>query len=175
MSQTVEDDFRAWVSANRDRLRQTAYLLSGDWHLADDLVQDALARAFGVWARVTSRGNPDAYVRKIVVNLHLDHRRRPARREQTMEEFPEVSQAGSFAETADERERLLSALAAVPPGQRAVLVLRFWDDFSIQQTSQALGRSTGHVKSQTSRGLAALRVALGDEHPITAHGESEAS
>lgn len=175
MNQTVEDDFRAWVSANRDRLRQTAYLLSGDWYLADDLVQDALSRAFAVWSRVTSRGNPDAYVRKIVVNLYLDHRRRPARREDMVPDLPELGDAGGFVEATGERDRLLTALAAVPPGQRAVLVLRFWDDLSIEQTGQALGRSTGHVKSQASRGLAALRAALGTEHPITAHGESEAS
>lgn len=160
MNQTVEDDFRAWVSVNRDRLRRTAYLLSGDWFLADDLVQEALTRAFGVWSRITSRGEPDAYVRKIVVNLYLDHRRRPARREDPHDLLPDGDGPTDFAADAGERDRMLSALATIPPGQRTVLVLRYWEDLSIDQAAHLLGRSSGHVKSQSSRGLAALRSAL---------------
>lgn len=160
MNQTAEDDFRSWVSVNRDRIRRTAYLLSGDWFLSDDLVQEALARAFRVWPRITSRGEPDAYVRKIVVNLYLDHRRRPARREDLHDALPDAPGSGDFAADAGEQDRILNALARIPPGQRAVLVLRYWEDLSIEQAAQVLGRSSGHVKSQSSRGLVALRAAL---------------
>lgn len=171
MNQTVEDDFRAWVSVNRDRLRRTAYLLSGDWHLSDDLVQEALSRAFMFWPRVTSRGEPDAYVRKIVVNLYLDHRRRPARREDPQDALPDAPSRTDFAANTGERDRILTALATIPPGQRAVLVLRYWEDLSIEQAAQALGRSSGHVKSQTSRGLVALRAALDAVDYIVAESE----
>ena len=153
-----ETDFREWVAASRARLRRTAYLLSGDWHLADDLVQEALTRAFASWPRITRRGEPDAYVRKILLNLYLDHRRRPARREDARAELPDSAYVGH--DGLGERERVLAALREVAPGQRAVLVLRFWEDLSVEQSAQALGVSTGNIKSQTSRGLEALRGAL---------------
>ncbi|WP_245715196.1 sigma factor [Nocardioides szechwanensis] len=91
MAPDSETDFRDWAAASRSRLRRTAYLLSGDWHLADDLVQDALTRAYAVWPRVARGGQPDAYVRKILLNLYLDHRRRPARREDSRAELPDAS------------------------------------------------------------------------------------
>ncbi|MCD4536263.1 SigE family RNA polymerase sigma factor [Nocardioides sp. cx-169] len=160
MGQDSEPEFREWVTARRSQLRRTAYLLCGDWHLADDLVQEALTRAFAVWGRVTRTGQPDAYVRKILLNLYLDHRRRPARRESAWAELPDVTAAGGDVESLGERERVLAALRRVAPGQRAVLVLRFWEDLSVEQSAQALGVSTGNIKSQTSRGLEALRGAL---------------
>lgn len=160
MVQDVEDDFRVWATASRDRLRRTSYLLCGDWHLADDLVQEALTRAFAVWPRVVARGTPDGYVRRILVNLYLDHRRRPARREDARAELPETASYGATAETFGDRQQVVAALATVAPGQRAVLVLRYFDDLSVEQTARVLGRTTGHVKSQTSRGLDALRAAL---------------
>lgn len=155
-----ETDFREWVAASRTRLRRTAYLLSGDWHLADDLVQEALTRAFAVWPRVVRRGQPEAYVRKILLNLYLDHRRRPARREDARAELPDAAYVGHSEEQLGERERVLTALREVAPGQRAVLVLRFWEDLSVEQTAHALGVSTGNVKSQSSRGLETLRGVL---------------
>jgi len=156
-----ETDFREWVAASRARLRRTAYLLSGDWHLADDLVQEALTRAYAVWPKIARRGRPDAYVRKILLNLYLDHRRRPARREDARAELPDAAYV-AHSEQLGERERVLAALREVAPGQRAVLVLRFWEDLSVEQTAHALGVSTGNVKSQTSRGLESLRGVLAD-------------
>lgn len=157
MKQGAEADFRAWAGASRSRLRSTAFLLSGDWHLAEDLAQDTLARMFSVWDRVTVAGGPDAYARRVMVNLYLDHRRRPWRRESLQDRVPD-----SVAPSVDEgtRMELIAALRQVPPGQRAVLVLRFWEDLSVEQTAAALNTSTGNVKSQTSRGLTALREAL---------------
>jgi RNA polymerase sigma-70 factor (sigma-E family) len=159
MKHAMEEDFRGWVSARRSTLRSTAFLLSGDWHLAEDLAQETLARMFAVWPRVASTGSPDAYARRVLVNLYLDHRRRPWRREQPLEVVPEPPpETPSGADGT--RVELIAALREVPPGQRAVLVLRFWEDLSVEQTAAALGTSQGNVKSQTSRGLDALRAAL---------------
>ena len=159
MRHAMEEDFRGWVSTRRSSLRATAFLLSGDWHLAEDLVQETLTRMFTVWPRVSSSGSPDAYARKVLANLYLDHRRRPWRREQPQEELPEPLPPSPVAADAT-RQELIAALREVPRGQRVVLVLRFWEDQSVEQTAAALGTSQGNVKSQTSRGLDALRAAL---------------
>lgn len=155
-----EVDFRGWVSASRGGLRKTAYLLCGDWFLADDLVQDALTRVYSVWERVARTGDPGAYARRVLVNLYLDHRRRPARREVPSAVLPDDTGVEIAPGVDGDRERIIAALRQVPPGQRAVLVLRYWEDLSVEQTAQALGSSAGNVKSQASRGLQALRAAL---------------
>lgn len=171
MSRQSEDAFRGWVQARRERLRVTAYLLCGDWYLADDLVQETLTRVFAVWERVSASGPPDAYARKALLRLSLDHRRRPARREVVRAELPDVPAQPVETAVDGDRQRLLRALRAVPPGQRAVLVLRYWDDLSVEQTAAALGVSAGNVKSQASRGLAALRAALAAD-PVGSPGEA---
>lgn len=160
MGKQEEADFLGWVTAHRDGLRKTAYLLSGDWFLADDLVQEALTRLYAVWGRVSAAGEPAPYARKIVVNLYLDHRRRPARREVPSAELPEGAAPDLQPSTDGDRDELMAALRQVPPGQRAVLVLRYWDDLSVEQTASLLGTSAGNVRSQSSRGLDALRAAL---------------
>ena len=154
-----ETDFRTWVLEHRARLRTTAFLLCGDWYLADDLVQDALGRLYSRWGRVAAAGDPRAYVRRILCNLHSDHLRRPARREISE---ADVATLRPHAHTStDERDdELIAALLTVPAGQRTVLVLRFFEDLSVEQTAAVLKTSTGNVKSQTSRGLEALRSAL---------------
>jgi RNA polymerase sigma-70 factor (sigma-E family) len=145
--------------------------MCGDWFLADDLVQDATARVFAVWDRVAERGDPDAYARRIVVNLLIDERRRPwRRREINHEVLPEPRPAPSSSN--DLQADLLAALAQVPPRQRAVLVLRFFEDQTVDDAAAILGCSPGTVKSQTSKGLSNLRAALAerglDASPITA-------
>jgi RNA polymerase sigma-70 factor (sigma-E family) len=135
-----------------------AFLLCGDWFLADDLVQDACTRMFSVWERVSASGSPDAYARRVIVNRFLDHRRRPSRREVPVEVLPDAQVVPSDAGEAG--DRVIEALADLAPGQRAVLVLRFWEDLTIEETATVLGTSVGNVKSQSSRGLAALRTAL---------------
>lgn len=157
MRQT-EEEFRGWVGARRSTLRATAYLLCGDWYLADDLVQDALAKIYAVWPRVAGGGDPDPYARRVLLNVFLDHRRRPWRREVASDLLPD--RMSDAPEPDEVHPALVVALREVPPGQRAVLVLRFWDDLSVEQAAAALGTSTGNVKSQTSRGLVALRAAL---------------
>ncbi len=159
MRQSAEADFRGWVSDQRPRLRRTAFLLCGDWYLADDLVQDACTRMFSVWDRVTGTGSPDAYARRVVVNLYLDHRRRPARREELVEAVPETAEAAS-AEPLEQSDVVVDALRDLAPGQRAVLVLRYWEDLTVEETAHVLGTSPGNVKAQSSRAIASLRAAL---------------
>ena len=143
-----EADFRAWVIQNRTHLRTTAFLLCGDWFLADDLVQDALGRLFSRWDRVAASGDPRPYVNRILCNLHTDYQRRPARREISERD---VSAARPHPHTTiDERDDdLIAALHAIPARQRAVLVLRFFEDYSVEQTAALIKTSTGNVKSQT--------------------------
>jgi RNA polymerase sigma factor (sigma-70 family) len=130
---------------------------------------------FAVWDRVTAAGDPDAYARRVLVNLYLDHRRRPWRREEPREVMPEATAPGAGVVEAGARLELIAALREVPPGQRAVLVLRFWEDLSVEQAAAALNTSEGNVKSQTSRGLVTLREALarrGMHELLTITGES---
>ncbi len=169
-----ESDFRGWAAESRADLRRTAYLLCGDWYLADDLVQETLARMFSVWDRVTRGGPPDAYARKVLVNLALDHRRRPSRREAPTEVLPERISAAESSYVEGDGPAVIAALQDVPSGQRAVLVLRYWEDRSIEETARLLGTSEGNVKSQASRGLATLRSALA-QRGITAELEVEAT
>ncbi|MFE0511798.1 SigE family RNA polymerase sigma factor [Streptomyces sp. NPDC058964] len=162
-----ETDFRTWVVEHRARLRTTAFLLCGDWYLADDLVQDALGRLYSRWGRVVAGGDPRAYVRRILCNLHTDYRRRPARREVSE---ADVATLRSHPHTSMEErdDELIAALLTVPSGQRTVLVLRFFEDLSVEQTAAVLRTSPGNVKSQTSRGLEALRTALRTRRTETA-------
>ena len=153
-----EDSFREWAQNRRESLRRTAFLLSGDWYLADDLVQDCLVKVYARWHRIEALDNADGYVRKVLVNVFFDHVRRPARREMTVEVVPD--RLDHAHDALDYRDQLIAALRDVPPGQRAVLVLRYWEDLSVEQTAAALGKSVGNVKSQSSRGLAALRTAF---------------
>ena len=169
-----ESDFRGWVAEGRAGLRRTAYLLCGDWYLADDLVQETLARMFAVWERVTRSGPPDAYARRVLTRLVIDQTRLPSRREAAVAKLPERPSPADPAYVDGDGPAVIAALQAVPAGQRAVLVLRYWEDRSIEETARLLGTSEGNVKSQASRGLAALRAALA-ERGITDEVEVEAT
>ena len=148
--------FDAFVTASSDRLVRTAYLLSGDRGHAEDLVQVALMRTARHWRR--ARESPEAYARQVVVNLAKDRWRGLSRRPA---ELPlEVDIAAPNSERLLDRDLLLRAVRQLPEGQRAVLVLRYFDDLSIDDTASALGCTTGTVKSQTARALGNLRAAL---------------
>jgi RNA polymerase sigma-70 factor (sigma-E family) len=162
VARQVDEEFLGWAQSHRPRLRQAAFLLCGDWFLADDLVQDSLVRIFDAWPRIGGGTDLTRYSRRVLVNLYLDHRRRPSRRERPSDRLPETPSPPP-GDATDYREQLLGALRQVPPGQRAILVLRFFDDLSVEQTAEALGTSSGNVKSQTSRGLATLRHALAEQ------------
>lgn len=152
-------DFEQYVAARRTSLRRTAYLLCGDWDRAEDVVQDALARLYVHWRRASRAGSVDAYARRTVVNAFLAEGRRPWRRERSTDVVPDTSYADPTG-AADSRDALLRALAQLGPSQRAIVVLRYWDDLSVEETAAVLGTSTGNVKSQAARGLAHLRQVL---------------
>ncbi len=163
---TARDEaFAAYVAQRRDRLLRTAWLLTGDPHRAEDVVQAALARLYVAWRRVERAGSVDAYVRRTIVNTHLDETRRPWRREHAAgDALPDRAVAGPPVE---EHDALWTALRALPPGQRRVVVLRHWWGLSVEETAADLGVSQGTVKSQTSAALAALRSALAPTETVT--------
>jgi RNA polymerase sigma-70 factor (sigma-E family) len=142
-----------------------AYLLTHDHALAEDLVQTALAKAWPAWSRI--QGEPDPYVRKVLVNTFASWWRRRWNGERPTEVLPEVA-AVDHGEAVATRAGLVDALARLPRRQRAVVVLRYFEDLTEAQTADVLGITVGTVKSQTSKALAALRVspALTDQAPL---------
>ena len=155
--------FRAWVAHRSPVLRRKAYLLSGDWDTADDLVQEALVALYPKWSRVIRGGNVDAYANRVLFGKYVDGRRRPWRREHATDALPErpdrdADQALRDVEDAD--SALTRALAQLPANQRAVVVLRFTDDLSVDEIAHVLGLPPGTVKSRLSRAGAALREQL---------------
>ncbi|MFI6390665.1 SigE family RNA polymerase sigma factor [Nonomuraea sp. NPDC050547] len=146
--------FREFVLARQQALMRTAYLLTGDAHLAEDLLQSVLVKVVGHWARLARDGNPEAYTRKALINQYISWRRRP-RPESPSASLPERGRR--YDEAALDRIVLRQALARLTPKQRAVIVLRFWEDLTEAQTAQVLGCSLGTVKSQTHHALSRLR------------------
>ena len=164
-----DDEFVAYYTARADHLRKTAFLLCGDWHLAEDLTQIAVTKLYRSWGRIERHDTLDQYARRVLLRAFLDERRRPWRREfSTIPEDPVLDQTAPST-SPDERLLLRTALLKIPKGRRAVLVLRYWADLSVEQVAQVLGCSIGTVKSQTARGLADLRAVLGS--PIRLQGE----
>jgi RNA polymerase sigma-70 factor (sigma-E family) len=163
-----DEEFTAFVSAAGSRLRRTAFLMTGNWHEAEDLSQSALARLYVVWPRVRVEG-AEAYARKILVRTLVDTRRRFWKRERPTRDLPDVVVA---APSPEDRVDLAQALSLLPVGQRAVLVLRFWEDWSVEEVATVLAISTGTVKSRTSRGLEALRLAMQVDAVLTGEGQS---
>ena len=157
--------FVAWATVRRSALRHTAYLLCGDWVRADDLVQETLVRVYLRWRRIAA-GRADAYARRVLATAFVDEHRRPWHREAATEVLPERP----YVDPPPVGSTVVDALRQVPAGQRAVLVLRFWEDLSVQQTAVALGCSTGNVKSQSARGLDRLRELLPADE-LTYHEE----
>lgn len=163
VEQRDEQDFAEYFAARRDAVRRSAYLLCGDWHRADDLAQIAFVALHRRWRKIRDRGALDAYVRRTLVRAVIDESRRPWRRERFVEELPETpNTGGEIGDSVATRSALLDGLRAVPPRQRAVLVLRFLEGLDVAATAETLKCSQGTVKSQTARGLTALREALGD-------------
>lgn len=150
--------YREYVAVQLDPLRRTAYLLCGDWHMADDLVSTALVKLFRHWKRVSEMENIDAYARRVLLRAWLDERRRPWRRERFTDAMPEPTVPAPVTEAAVvDRMALAAQLAELPPRRRAVLVLRYFCDLSVEDTAEVLRCSTGTVKSQTARALDTLR------------------
>jgi RNA polymerase sigma-70 factor (sigma-E family) len=161
-------EFRAYFEARAAVVRRTAYLLCGDWHKAEDLAQTALAKVYMHWGRLDRDGRIDAYVRKVLVRAVIDESRWRRRRPETVvEAVPESGAAVTGVEDAIDVRR---ALAALPPRQRAAVVLRYWEDLPVAETAAALGCSEGTVKSQVSKGLGTLRRALGTRRAVAWEG-----
>ncbi|GHF42948.1 SigE family RNA polymerase sigma factor [Kitasatospora xanthocidica] len=160
MSPEQEQSFDEFVAARYAALRRTGYLLCGDWHLAEDLAQTTLVKLYARWNRLRDPESAAGYARTTLVRSYIDTRRLRRSHEMPSPELPEPT----AADQADPERRLalLAALAQVSPAYRAALVLRFWEDQSVEATAAALRQSPGTVKSNTSRGLAQLRVILGD-------------
>ena len=151
-------DFTGFVESVVPSLRRLAYLLCHDWHRADDLVQATVTRVYVRWPGAAAADSPEAYVRAMLVREFLHERRTSwARRVDLTDEVPPQPAYPRDQDTAIDMEAALRRLA---PRQRAVLVLRFHCDLSVEQTAALLGCSQGNVKSQTARALAALRRSL---------------
>ena len=165
-------EFGEYLDSRAAVMRRTAYLLcGGDWHRAEDLVQTTLTKIYVAWSRIRRDGSVDAYSRKIMVRAAIDESRRAyRRREAVVDSVPEVAATGepSAADAVDVRR----ALAQLPAGQRAVVVLRYWEDLSVAETAAALGKSEGTVKSQAAKGLASLRTLLADSGDLAGAGEA---
>lgn len=146
--------FDEFVAARGDALWRTAWLLTGDAHRAEDLVQTALAKAWPKWDRIAADGSFEAYVRRVLFTTYVAWWRRRWNAEVPTERLPERA----AEERPDLGADLVLALARLPRGQRAVVVLRYVEDLTERQTADLLGISVGTVKSQASRALAALRT-----------------
>jgi RNA polymerase sigma-70 factor (sigma-E family) len=156
-----DEEFGAFIRNCATPLHKTAYLLCGDWHLAHDLVQDTLVKAYEHWPRVRRADSPDAYIRAILLN---EARGRWRRRERTLpvSRFPDGREPVAPDQTDEitRRAGLLQALLALPLRQRATVILRYLEGMSERETAAALGCSEGTVKSQSARALATLRTFL---------------
>jgi RNA polymerase sigma-70 factor (sigma-E family) len=152
-----EDDFRVFVADRLERWRRSAYLLCQDWHTADDVVSGMLGKLYRNWRKVSRLENPDAYAQRILTRTWLDERKRPwNNREQVHQTLPEV--ATDAPEHVTDRQQLAALLRSLGPKQRAVVVLRFYLDYSVEETAKILNISVGTVKSQSARGLTNLRA-----------------
>ena len=163
-----DEEFTAYVAARARVLRRSAYLLCGDWHRAEDLTQSALTKVYLAWSRVRRADSVDGYVRTVLVRTYLDEERRHWRRERPAADGLDGTGTDPAAQ-ADQRLDLVRALATLPPRQRAAVVLRCWEDLPIAEVARALDCSPGTVKSQTSRGLVALRAVLAPGLPEGSH------
>lgn len=154
------DEFSAYVAARQRALLRIAFLLTGDHHAAEDLVQTALARTYLAWSGIRDKAALDGYVRRAMINEHTSWWRRAWRRaERTTDTVPERPSGDATAEIV-ERDEVWELVQSLAPRQRAAVVLRFYEDLSEVETAEALGCSVGTVKSQTSRALKTLRTRM---------------
>lgn len=162
MSVESDQEFREFMRGRWPAMLRLAYVLTGDRGHAEDIAQAAFARGYASWGRVIRTGDPDAYVRRILINENRNRFRKRRVPEYLPGKLPEtVTQDAASAWV--ERSALLAALRALGPRQRAVVVLRYWLDMSEAETADALGCSVGTVKSQASRALAILRKVMAVE------------
>jgi RNA polymerase sigma-70 factor (sigma-E family) len=168
VAQTRDADFAAYMRARQPALLRTAYLLTGDRHTAEDVVATALAKLYLAWDRVRERESIDGYVRRIITNETTSLWRRPwRRREFAAEVLPDRGREEAYDDGS--AAVVWRAVSALPPRQRAVVVLRYYEELSEAEIADVLGVSPGTVKSQASRALATLRK----NNPTLASGLEE--
>lgn len=163
-----EDDdtrFRAFAAEQAVPLRRCAYLFCGDWYLAEDLMQLTLIKIYRAWPRIQQHDLAGRYARKVLLRTWLDEKRRPWRRSEVrVVDLPDVPDQGAqpeaLAAQRSTRDLVHRALLMIAPRQRAVLVLRYFDELSVAETAEAMGCSEGTVKSQAARGLENLKQAI---------------
>ena len=159
MRKTQEDDYLEFATARSTHLYRTACLLAGgDTHLAEDLVQETLGRMYVHWRKVSAADNPAAYAHTVLVRAFLSHRRRRSSDERPTSRLPDGTAPESDPAL---RVTLLNALAELSARDRAVVVLRYWEDRSVEETAALLRLSAGAVRTQSSRALVRLRAVLG--------------
>lgn len=158
-SPSTDDDFTMFVAARSPALYRSAWLLTTSAPAAEDLVQSALAKAYVHWRKVQAADDPAAYVHGIVLKTFLTDRRRRSSGEIPVETTPE---GPSHDRDPTERLALMAALRQLPPLDRAVVVLRYWEDRSVDETARALHLSPAAVKNRALRALARLRLTLTD-------------
>jgi len=157
-----DDDYTAFATAAAPRLFRTALLLCGDWHLAEDLVQTTLAKLYVAWTKVARADSPEAYARGTLTKTFLSHRRiRRNSETPVLDAGHHEDAAAPMAATAD-RLALFEALRKLDATDRAVVVLRYWEDRSVAQTAAEVGLSEGAVRTRASRALGRLRLELTD-------------
>lgn len=170
-----EAGFRQWMAARSPSLRRKAYLLCGDWDAADDLAQDALIAVYKSWPRVARGNNIDAYANRVLVHKFIDDKRRPWSRVFVSGDPPDrndPSAAQDLERIEGQDAPLNKALAKLPAQQRAVLVLRYTDDLTVDEIARIMDLPSGTVKSRLSRGVEALRAQLDESYsdqPPTSH------
>lgn len=154
-----DEEFVEFANAHAAGLRRTAYLMCRDWHLAQDLTQTTLAKLYAAWGRLDWLENPAAYAKKTLLRTYLDHQRRRKVREVVVESIPD----SGVDESPDLRLTLLDALARLSERDRAIVVLRYWEDQSVEAVAELVGVSMSVVKTQSMRSLARLRELLGED------------
>jgi RNA polymerase sigma-70 factor (sigma-E family) len=171
-----DDSFRRFAADHAATLRRTAFLFCGDWHFAEDLMQATLIKIYRSWSRVRKRESLTNFARTVLLRTWLDEKRRPFRRsELSGAELPEVPDVGTDPELhagrAWAKHLVHRALLELPRGQRAVLVLRYFDELTVAETAKVMRCAEGTVKSQSARGLESLRAVVArldaDERRVT--------
>jgi RNA polymerase sigma-70 factor (sigma-E family) len=163
MGKDDDADFTVFVAASSRRLLRTAFLMTGDLDSAQDVLQVALERVYLRWGLIRRREQPEAYARRVIVTVAIDARRsRRGLRTVQLDESQLPPLTDAALEGLPVREALLACVRELPPRQRAVLVLRYFDDLTESETARVLGCSVGTVKSQHARAMARLRLLLPD-------------
>ena len=170
MRPELEAEFRDFAAARMEQLGRFGFLLCRDWHRAQDAVQTALTKLYISWPKLSMR-NPDAYVRRVIANaLHDQTRRVHFRREVSTSRLPDRPVSADVMAHKDSELSMFDVLAKLPPRQRLAVVLRYWEDQSVEHTAQIMGCSKGTVKSQAARGLETLRGLLAESHQVAKEG-----